>query len=122
MALQLGLFFTIVFFMQGCTTALMGTYGEDHQTLAAFQARVEQVFQLQNHLTSYLMLNENAESEITNRAEQQMQEACASLNEYAARESDGLSVDMSLKRRIEKTAIRCEKAAFELQRILSSGN
>jgi hypothetical protein len=74
----------------------MGTYGEDHETFAAFQARVEHVFQLQNHLTSHLMLNENAESEITSRAEQQMQEACAPLNEYAARESDGLSVDMSL--------------------------
>jgi len=102
----------------GCNTTLLGTYGEQNQTLDAFRQRVENVFQLQNSMTSAVMLSDSEPSATILDAEQKMQRACESLNEYAARESDGLSVDFALQRRVEQTAIGCEKAAQNLQLLL----
>ena len=104
----------------GCNTILLGTYGEQNQTLEAFRQRVESVFQLQNSMTNDVMFSETEPSETILKAEQQMQSACESLNEYAARESDGLSVSFELRQRVEKTAIGCEKAAQHLQMLLSA--
>jgi hypothetical protein len=103
----------------GCNTALLGTYGEQNQTLETFRQRVESVFQLQNSMTNDVMFSEIEPSETILKAEQQMQRACESLNEYAARESDGLSVSFKLRQRVEQTAISCEKAAQNLQMLLS---
>lgn len=102
----------------GCNTTLLGTYGEQNQTLDAFRQRVENVFQLQNSMTSAVMLNSEPSMKILD-AEQKMQRACESLNEYASRESDGLSVDFALQQRVEQTAVSCEKAAQHLQSLLS---
>jgi len=103
----------------GCNTALLGTYGEQNQTLEAFRQRVESVFQLQNSMTNEVMFSETEPSETILKAEQQMQRACESLNEYAARESDGLSIGFGLRQRVEQTAISCEKTAQNLQMLLS---
>ncbi len=100
----------------GCNTLLLGSYGEQNQTLDAFRERVETIFQLQNSMTSAVMLSEPSKTVLD--AEQNMQRACEPLNEYATRESDGLSVDFALQQRVEQTAIGCEKAAQNLQLLL----
>ncbi len=122
MRTRLNLVFVLanVALLLGCNTALLGTYGEQNQTIEAFRQRVESVFQLQNSMTNDVMFSEIEPSETILKAEQQMQRACESLNEYAARESDGLSVSFELRQRVEQTAISCEKAAQNLQMLISA--
>ncbi|MEY2666464.1 MAG: hypothetical protein RLZZ384_635 [Pseudomonadota bacterium] len=107
-----------VVFVTGCNTALLGTYGEDNQTFDAFKQRVEDVFQLQNSMTSAVMLLESEPSADILKDEAAMRGACASLNEAGSREMDGLDISLSLGKRIEKTVANCEKAAKLLQRRL----
>jgi hypothetical protein len=47
-----------------------------------------------------------------------MQEACGPLNEYASRESEGLSTGLFLSQRVEKSAIDCEHAAQKVKLLL----
>ncbi len=107
-----------ILLLLGCNTTFLGTYGEQHQTLEAFAQRVESVFKFQNSMTNAVMLIETEPSAAILEAEQKMQFSCESLNQYAVRESDGLSIDLNLKRQVEKSAISCEKAAIELQHLL----
>jgi hypothetical protein len=51
-------------------------------------------------------------------AEQQMQEACAPLNEYVSRDIDGLDTSLFLRRSVEKSAIDCDKAAQKVKSLL----
>lgn len=104
----------------GCNTMLLGSYGEENQTLAAFAQRVEAVFKFQNSMTNAVMLLETEPSSAILDAEQKMHAACEPLNQYAAREMDGLSVDFALQKRVEQTAISCENMALKLQTLLSS--
>ncbi len=106
----------------GCNTVLLGTYGEDNQTFDAFKQHVEEVFQLQNSMTSAVMLLESEPSEAILQDEAAMHSACASLNEAGSREMDGLDITLALGRRIEKTVTNCEKAAKSLQRRLKQIN
>ncbi len=99
---------------------LLGSYGDENQTLTAFAQRVEYVFKLQNSMTNAVMLLETEPSDVILKSEQKMHVACQSLNEYAAREIDGLSADFALQKRVEKTTIDCEKAALQLQILLST--
>lgn len=105
--------------MAGCNSFLMGSYGDDHQTLAAFAQRVEGVFKFQNSMTNAVMLLDNEPSEAILVSEQAMHIACKPLDDYAAREIDGLSADFALQKRVEQTAVSCEKAAKQLQSLLS---
>ena len=109
---------TPLFFLVGCNTVLLGHYGEQNQTLEAFAQRVEDVFRLQNSMTNAVMMLEDEPSDEILNAEQSMESACEPLNEYAAREIDGLSADFKLQKRVEQTAISCEKAAQFLQNLL----
>jgi hypothetical protein len=102
----------------GCNTVLLGTYGEDNQTFDAFKERVEDVFQLQNSMTSAVMLLDSEPSADIIKDEALMRGACASLNEAGSREMDGLDISLSLGKQIEKTVTNCEKAAKSLQRRL----
>jgi len=52
------------------------------------------------------------------RAERQMHEVCASLNEYADRDSEGQSIGLFLRRDVEKSAVECEQAAFRVEALL----
>ena len=104
----------------GCNTMLLGSYGDENQTLAAFSQRVETIFKFQNSMTNAVMLLETEPSELILDAEQKMHAACEPLNEYASREIDGLSADLTLQKRVEQTAIGCEKAAMQLQALLST--
>lgn len=113
------LFFLINFaLLSGCNTLFLGSYGEDHQTLEAFTQRVEQVFKLQNSMTNAVMLMEEPSAKIL-EIEQAMHAACKPLNDYASHEMEGLSSDFELKHRVEQTAVSCEKAAIQLQSLLS---
>lgn len=97
---------------------LLGDYGDENQTFAAFAQRVENVFKFQNSMTNAVMLLESEPTDVILNAEQKMHAACEPLNEYASREIDGLSVDFALQKRVEQTAISCEKAAQQLEKIL----
>lgn len=97
---------------------LLGSYGEQNQTLEAFSQRVESVFKFQNNMTNAVMLLETEPSATVLETEQKMQAACEALNEYASREMDGLSTDFALKKRVEQTAVSCETAAQRLQSLL----
>jgi hypothetical protein len=97
---------------------LLGSYGEQNQTLEAFSQRVESVFKFQNSMTNAVMLLEIEPSSTILEAEQKMRLACEPLNEYASREMDGLSADFALQKRVEQTAVSCETAAQRLQSLL----
>jgi len=101
---------------------LLGSYGEQNQTLAAFSQRVESVFKFQNSMTNAVMLLETEPSAAILEAEQKMQLVCEPLNEYASREMDGLSADFALQKRVEQTALSCEKAAQQLQNLFPSAH
>jgi hypothetical protein len=106
----------------GCNTLLLGSYGEQNQTLAAFAQRVERVFKFQNSMTNAVMLLEVEPAAAILDAEQKMHTVCEPLNEYASREMDGLSADFALQKRVEQTAISCEKAAQQLQNLFPSAH
>jgi hypothetical protein len=104
--------------LSGCASSLNGRYGEYGQTKAEFTQYVEIVFKMQNSMTSEMMAITNADEALL-QADQKMQETCAPLNEYAAREEDKLNIAISLLRRVEKSAVACEKAAQKVQALLN---
>ncbi|MEI6333470.1 MAG: hypothetical protein WCS87_02825 [Methylococcaceae bacterium] len=111
----------VTLMLSGCGTPFFGSYGANGQSKEEFTHYVEGVFKLQNSLTSEIM--EYLETDVSNhddllKAEQHMQEACGPLNEYASRESEGLSIGILLSRRVEKTAIDCEQAAEKVKTLL----
>lgn len=108
-----------VLFLSACNTTLLGSYGENHESLSAFAQRVENVFKFQNSMTNAIMLMDTEVPSDILFAETKMNSACEPLNLYASREIDGLTVDFSLQKRVEQTAVSCEKAAQQLQTLLS---
>jgi len=104
--------------LSGCTNALSVRYGEYGQTKAEFTLYVEKVFKMQNNMTSEMMAITDANQALV-QADQKMQELCAPLNEYAAREADKLTIDISLLRRVEKSAVACDNAAQKVQALLT---
>jgi len=103
--------------LSGCTSVLNGRYGEYGQTKAEFTEYVEKVFKLQNSMNSEMMAITDANPVLV-QADQKMQESCAPLNEYATREADKLIIDISLLRRVEKSAVSCDNAAQKVQALL----
>lgn len=108
---------TVSCLLSGCTAALSGHYGEYGQNKADFTQYVEKVFKMQNSMTSEMMTITDANDALV-QADQKMQEVCAPLNEYATREVDKLNIAISLLRRVEESAVACEKAAQKLQALL----
>jgi hypothetical protein len=109
--------------LSGCATAFFG-YGANGQSREEFGRHVEEVFRLQNRMTSQVMMLLESD-EVKNpddllRAEQRMEQICSSLNEYASRDIDGLNIGFFLQRRVEKSAIDCEQAAREVESLLKS--
>ncbi|MDD5578593.1 MAG: hypothetical protein PHY16_04840 [Methylobacter sp.] len=114
---------SIAALLSGCATPFFGGYGAKGQTKKEFAHYVEDVFRLQNNMTSRVMMLLESDDAIKNnyalfQAEQQMQKVCGPLNEYASRESEGLSAGLFLKRRVEKSAVECEQAAREVKSLL----
>lgn len=101
---------------------LWGSYGVKGQSREEFERYVENVFRLQNSLTSEIMMLQESEElnspEQLLQAEQHMRQQCASLNEYVARDVDGQSSGFLLRRRVEKTAAECERAATDLRDLI----
>lgn len=82
---------------------------------------IENVFRLQNTLTSEVMMRVASDTEQADtivQAEQRMQQACKPLNEYATQESDGLRIGLALQLKAKASAAHCEKAAKFLQSAL----
>ncbi len=108
--------------ISGCAVPFFGGYGANGQSREEFERHVEEIFRLQNQMTSeVMMLLENDEikkPEALLQAEQHMQRVCADLNEYASRDIDGLSIGLFLSRRVEKSAIDCEHAALAIKPLL----
>ncbi|WP_262964378.1 hypothetical protein [Methylobacter psychrophilus] len=113
---------SVMLIISGCATPLVGRYGENGQTKEEFTRYVEGVFKLQNSMTSEIMAILETDSENNHDdlllAEQNMQQACGPLNEYASRESEGLNIGFFLSRRVEKSAIDCERAAQKVKALL----
>lgn len=109
--------------LSGCSLPFFGGYGGQGMSRDEFSRYVEGVFRLQNSITSELMLlpesDDTKKHEAILQAEQLMQEACAPLNEFVSRESDGLSNGLFLRRRVEKSAIDCERKAQEVKSLLA---
>lgn len=108
--------------ISGCTIPFFSGYGANSQSREDFEHHVEEVFRLQNQLTSEVMMllesDESPKNDDLMRAEQRMQQVCADLIEYASRDIDGLSSDIFLSQRVEASAIDCERAALELKPLL----
>lgn len=105
--------------ISGCA---IGGYGANSQSLEEFEHHVEEVFRLQNQMTSEVMMllesDEAKRLQALMQAEQHMQQVCADLNEYVSRDIDGLSIGLFLRRRVEKSAIDCEQAALAIKPLL----
>ena len=111
-----------VLLSSGCSLPFYKGYGAKGQTKEEFSHYVETVFVLQNSVTSDLMELQETD-QVNNRdvllkAEQAMQEACAPLNEYVSRESDGAIIGLFLRQKVEKTAVDCEQAAQRVKQQL----
>ena len=107
--------------LSGCATPLFGGYGANGQSREEFTRYVESVFRLQNSITSEIMALQETDATDNpglSKAEQSMQEACAPLNEYVSRESEGLDTGLFLRRRVEKTAVDCEQNALKVKALL----
>jgi len=113
----------ITLMLSGCVTPFFGGYGANGQTREEFTHYVEGVFRLQNSMTSEIMLLQETDDATNHKAlldaEQHMQEACAPLNEYVSRDIDGLDTGLFLRRRVEKSAVDCEKAAQKVKSLLA---
>ena len=112
----------ITLMLSGCATPFFGGYGAKGQSREEFTRYVEGVFRLQNSMTSEIMAvletDDAKNHDALLEAEQHMEEACGPLNEYVSRESDGLSIGLFLRRRVEKSAIDCEQAAQKVKSLL----
>ena len=108
--------------LSGCALPFFGGYGEQGMTREEFTRYVEDVFRLQNSITSEVMMqlegDDTKKHEALLQAEQDMQGACRPLNEYVSRDIDGLSTGLFLRRRVEKSAIDCERKAQKVKSLL----
>ncbi|MFI3187869.1 MAG: hypothetical protein QX198_17985 [Methylococcaceae bacterium] len=108
--------------ISGCAGSVFGGYGANGQSREDFEHHVEEVFRLQNRMTSKVMMildsDDAIKPEALIQAEQHMQQICADLNEYVSRDLDGLNSSFLLRSRVEKSAIDCENAALALERQL----
>jgi hypothetical protein len=109
--------------LSGCALPFFGGYGGQGMSREEFTHYVEGVFRLQNSISSEVMILQEGEDskkyQAVLQAEQQMREACRPLNEYASRDIDGLSIGLFLRRRVEKSAIDCERKAEEVKSLLA---
>jgi hypothetical protein len=112
----------IVLLLSGCSTPLLGTYGENGQSREEFSRYVESVFRLQNAMTSEIMalqgIDDVSDHTALFQADQAMQKACGPLNEFVSRQTEGLDTGLFLSHQVEKSAIDCEQAAQKVKLLL----
>lgn len=82
----------------------------------------ESVFRHQNELNSRLMLLSEADAlpdDVTfEKSEQAMHDACYLLNEYAERENDGESIDLSFKQQVLASVDGCDVSIKTIETML----
>lgn len=115
------IYLLVAMFLSGCSLPFLGAEGQSSEEFAHY---VEGVFKLQNGLSSQMMALADSDEKPKNatalaKAEQTMQKECEPLNEYASRDTEGLTVDLVLKTRVAQSAKACETAAKALQALLA---
>lgn len=93
------------------------------QQYASFAAYAEAVFRHQNKLISRIMLLSDADVLPDNNrlenAEQSMNDACHLLNEYAEHESNGESMSLFFKRRVQASIENCDQKIQKLEALVA---
>jgi hypothetical protein len=114
--------FVLLQMLMACSVPIIGGYGSAGRSREEFERYVEDVFKLQNQVTSQVMLllesGDIQSEQPVMKAEQHMQEICSPINEYASRDIDGLTIGFFLRRQVEKSAEDCDKAAHEVTVLL----
>lgn len=89
-----------------------------------FAAYAESVFRHQNKVSSRLMMlndmDQLPDSESFEVAESQMQNACHLLNEYAEHESDGESMSLNFKSKVQDSIELCDQSIERMEALLIS--
>jgi len=106
--------------LPGCALLSTGFEDDSRYTL---REHVEDIFRRQNNATSEVMMlsMEEFESEEfidLTVAEEEMENACAALNEYAVRARDQLSTGFWLKNRVLNSIDECEGATQIVESLL----
>lgn len=84
-----------------------------------FADYAESVFRHQNVLTSRLMMMNDFDNEKLEDAEQEMNDACHLLNEYAEREMAGESMGLFFKREVQASIEICDEQIQNLETLLT---
>ncbi|WP_374090836.1 hypothetical protein [Methylomicrobium lacus] len=109
--------------LSGCALSSSGGIGDTGMTKEVFAHYVEEVFRFQNRMTSEVMMlmdaDEGSNLDVIMQSEQHMQEVCRPLNEYVARDIDGLGASLLLQRKVVKTTMDCDHAAHEVETLLN---
>jgi PHP family Zn ribbon phosphoesterase len=113
--------------LSGCSLPFFSGYGAKGQTREEFTRYVEEVFKLQNRMSSKMMALAEEDEKPAHynnllQTEQKMQKMCEALNEYAQIDSDGGSPSLLLQSRVEQTAVDCDKAAKELKALFKNND
>ncbi len=89
----------------------------------SFSEYAENVFRLENRLTSEVMMLSDTDGTANLpaivQAEQRMHQACQALNDYATQKTEGRGVGIWLPIRARQSAVACENAAKTLQAALA---
>lgn len=108
--------------LSGCALSNGGGIGNTGMNKEVFAHYVEGVFRFQNQMASEVMMlmaeDEGGDHGDIMKSEQHMQDACRPLNEFVARDIDGLSKSLLLQRKVVKTAMECDSAAHEVEMLL----
>ena len=106
----------------GCSLMNIEEIGDSGMNKEVFAHYVEEVFRFQNRMTSEVMMlgevEEGSDLAALLRSEQQMQEVCRPLNEYVARDIDGLGNSLFLQRKVMKTTVDCDHSAHDVEMLL----
>lgn len=84
-----------------------------------FADYAESVFRHQNVLISRLMMMNDNDNEKLENAEQEMNDACYLLNEYAEHEMAGESMSLFFKRKVQASIETCDQQIQNLETLLT---
>ncbi len=107
--------------LQGCTVPSPKRYWDK---AVDFRDYAEQVFRRQNQINSeiLMLLDEDVDDSESYakliEAEQNLQEQCQLLNEYAVRERDGVEITLLFKQKVQASVDDCETAMQEADLLL----
>lgn len=94
-----------------------------HSAHSSFASYAESVFRRQNELSSRLMMlseaDELPDSEVFERAEEAMSDACYLLNEYAERENSGESMSWRFEAKVQSSIEGCDASIQQMEALLA---